>query len=417
MQRPRQPDHRFRENEEVEGGKIPTLVARLGRERQGGAVETARTTAQVVLDVPGIHCDGCISTIREAVACIEGAVVVAGDARARRVTVDYDPALASPADLQRELANRGFPVRAAVGAATETPQARSARPLGWVLLAVGLAAVLAAGGYYAGFQGFVYGVAMPNAFDRLGVVPVGLIAGVAAFFSPCVFPLLPAYASYYLMAGPVEDRSAGRRQLGKSLRLGGAAALGVIAVDVIIGAVIVAIGAASPFEGDPREEAPFILFVRFLAGLGIALLGARALLGRHRSQGLLARIGSRVGERARPGGGVRGFFLYGITYNAAGLGCTGPILLGVMLYYALVSERALAAFAVFTGTMGLLMVVVAVLVGVAASAPVLRLREAAPVIQKVGAVMLLTLGTYTMLIQSFGAGRELFVQVFLRFLL
>lgn len=54
-------------------------------------------------------------------------------------------------------------------------------------------------------------------------------------------------------------------------------------------------------------------------------------------------------------------------YNAAGLGCTGPILLALVLY-ALASGQALLAFAVFSLTMAALMFSVTLLSGLAGRA-------------------------------------------------
>lgn len=71
------------------------------------------------------------------------------------------------------------------------------------------------------------------AFNRYNLFVLAAGAGVAAFFSPCVFPLLPGYVTYDLGL----QASRGNR-LVRSLALGVAAALGVIAVNVAIGAVM-----------------------------------------------------------------------------------------------------------------------------------------------------------------------------------
>lgn len=252
-------------------------------------------------------------------------------------------------------------------------------------------------------------MAIPQAFGSLNIVAVAAIAGVAAFFSPCVFPLLPGYASYYLMAAQGE-----RVRLARSLFLGAIAALGIVAVNLVVGGVIALLAEAAPFQPDPRQDSPAILAGRFAAGLVIALVGVRALLGHtsaHRLPQFVAKATAGAGTRL----GARGFFLYGLTYNAAGIGCTGPILLGLKLY-ALVTGQALTAFGTFALTMGALMVVVTALVGLAQTTLIGRLRGATHAVQRVGAVMLTVVGTYTMLVLSFGPGRELFVRIFLPFL-
>lgn len=378
-------------------------------------MKTAGDLTEVTLSVPGIRCEACLNTIGLVVGRLEGAAIVEGDADEKTVTLAYNPQLASLREIEHALAEIGFPPEPARDEPGE--QAEAARhPLLYVLLAVGLAGALATAGFYFGFKGFIYGVALPGAFGELGVLAVGAIAGTAAFFSPCVFPLLPAYVSYYLIASPEQQHERARGRLLRSLRPGTAAALGIVTVNLAIGGVIVSLGAASPFQPDVREDPPAILAIRFLAGLLIAAIGVRLLLGRGPGRRFLSRLASRASASGHTGG-ARGFFLYGLSYNAAGIGCTGPILLGVMLYYALVSDQAVLAFLTFTATMGLLMIGVTALVGLSQDALVLRLRNATHLIQRVGAITMVTLGVYTMLIQSFGPGRELFVQVFLRFLL
>ncbi len=364
----------------------------------------------ITLQVPGIHCNGCVDSITTAMSRLAGVELVEADTSRKTITLAYDATQISLRQVEQMLEEAGFPAQPLPD--RRSPESHSRRT---VLLALGLAAVLATAGYLVGFQGFIYGVAMADAFGRMGLLFVGVIAGTAAFFSPCVFPLLPAYASYYLMSFDDSDQQAKRSELWRSMRWGGAAGLGVTIVNLGIGGLIVALGSAAPFEGDVRQERPAVLVIRFLAGLVIFVMGIGSLAGHGPGGLLLSRLGSKF--RAGRRGGAGGFFVYGLTYNAAGLGCTGPILLSLMLYYALVSTQALAAFLTFTVTMGFLMLAVTVLVGLAQQSWLRRLRHATHAIQRVGAVTLVTLGAYTMLIQSFGAGREFFVRVFQRYLL
>lgn len=71
-------------------------------------------------------------------------------------------------------------------------------------------------------------------------------------------------------------------------------------------------------------------------------------------------------------------FLYGVFYNAAGIGCTGPVLLSLVLFALTVGSaaRALGAFAVFSLVMGTLMVGVTVLAGFSQALLAQRLRVA-----------------------------------------
>lgn len=366
----------------------------------GETVSLAPSTV-LALRVPGVRCEGCLHTIREALGELPSVSWIAGDPQTKTVTVDYDPRRVSPAEIASLLGRTGFPTDPIDAS---TPGLAGRRVL---LLAAGGAMFLALVGHILGFQAFIYGLMLPKAFDRLGTVTVGMVAGTAAFFSPCVFPLLPGYVSYCLTRDGAEPGAG--RPLGAAVRAGGAAALGVMTVNTVILGIIAVAGAASPFEGDIRDESPGVLAVRFCAGAMVAALGVRALLG-GRGSGRLSQLGGRV---PRPSG----FFVYGMTYNAAGLGCTGPILLGLMLYYALISQQALVAFTSFTLTMGLLMIAVTVAAASARQRLLGRLRRGMTSAQQAAGAVMVGLGVFTMASQSFPWGRDLFVRVFTRYVL
>lgn len=294
------------------------------------------------------------------------------------------------------------------------PVGQAARPaaLVYAVLLLGAAALLAFVGYLTGFLGFIYGVMLPGRFEALGAYALALVVGVAAFFSPCAFPLLPAYVSHALS---LRDGAGA----GRSLRLGLSAAAGLVLVVLVVGAVIVALGAAAPFQPDPRQDPAWLLGIRVAAGLAIAVFGLLALTGRSH---VLTRFlphggGQRVrGPEEAGRGAARGMFLYGLAYSAAGIGCTGPLLLALMLYaFAFASPFvALAAFALFAATMGALMVAVTVLTGFARRGAVDRLRAAGPSLQRVAGGVALVVGAWTVFSVTVGLG--LFVRLFFRFL-
>jgi cytochrome c-type biogenesis protein len=275
-----------------------------------------------------------------------------------------------------------------------------------VLLATA-AVLLGVVGYAAGFLGFVYNLMLPDAFARLDVITLAAVMGVAAFFSPCAFPLLPAYMTYQLQA---------HRGLARSLALGALAAGGVILVNVGIGLVIAALGAAAPFNPDPRQDPWYVLAPRLLGGLFVTYLGALYVLERSLSLGPLERIGAGVALlEGRPERAGQEAFLYGALYNVIGIGCTGALLLGLTLYALTVGGfwTALGAFAAFSAAMGALMLGVTALVGLGRPFLVQRLRAGMPAVRRVsGAVMLLVGGlTVAFVLQ----GNEVFTRIFFPF--
>lgn len=198
-------------------------------------------------------------------------------------------------------------------------------------------------GYRYGFLSFIYNIAMPESFSKFNIVLLSAIFGIAAFFSPCAFTVMPAFISNYITKS---ETSKGL----KAVKLGLLAALGVMLVDIFIGLVVAIFGAATPFSKDPRTDIPIILFVRAFIGLIILILGVMLLLRKSINLPILQKMSSKFSPS-------KNIFWYGFFYNAAAIGCTGPILLGLMLYaFSLGSfNLALLSFLVFALTMGLLM--------------------------------------------------------------
>jgi cytochrome c-type biogenesis protein len=260
-----------------------------------------------------------------------------------------------------------------------------------VLLALG-AVFLGVLGYQLGFLGFVYKLMLPQAFARVDVLALGAVMGVAAFFSPCAFPLLPGYMTYQLQAQGEETRFI------RSLYLGVLGALGLVAINGFVGLVVAALGSAAPFNPDPRQDPWIVLAPRLLGGAFVTYLGALYLLNRSLSLGLLTRLGGLVGTgdpaSQHP---ARGTFFYGALYNLIGIGCTGALMLALVLYALTAGGfwTALGAFLVFSGTMAILMVAVTAMVGVSGAPLARRLKVSIPAVRRVSGAVMLVVGALT----------------------
>ncbi|MBI4080993.1 MAG: cytochrome c biogenesis protein CcdA [Candidatus Lambdaproteobacteria bacterium] len=166
-------------------------------------------------------------------------------------------------------------------------------------------------------------VTASGAMGRLvDALPVGYAfgAGMMSAVNPCGFTLLPAYLALFLGA-----KEQGFRERPLPTRLAGA--LGVAAVvtlgfTLLFGAIggLVAAGARFVISAMP--------WIGAAVGAGLLLLGAWMLAGRHMAADTLLRWGARVS--AGQGGGLRGYFLYGITFGACSVSCTLPVFLVVV---------------------------------------------------------------------------------------
>ncbi len=278
---------------------------------------------------------------------------------------------------------------------------KSTRDLVYFLLA--LIALILVGyiGYSFGFLGFIYNVMMPNLFSNYNLVVLSVIFGIAAFFSPCAFTVLPAYVSHFL-AGE-------ENQTNKALRLGVIAALGIITVNLVIGIIIGLLGAATPFAKDPRQDIPIILGIRALAGAIIAILGFLTLIGRPVNLHFVHDFLSKQSF-------AKSIYFYGVMYNAAAIGCTGPILLGLMLYaYASGSFAfAFTSFLIFSLTMGTLMFLLTLLSALLKQKLVDKLAKITPAIKTVASLVMMAAGLAIFLLTL--EGNNLFVQLFFPYL-
>jgi len=267
-------------------------------------------------------------------------------------------------------------------------------------------------GYYFGFLGAIYKVMIPERLGAFPLIILSIIFGIAAFFSPCAFTVLPGYVAHFLTGGLTgrDVKKLTRTQtFWRSAYLGLIGAAGIIVVNMVIGVAIAALGAATPFAKDPREDITIILGVRIVAGILIVSLGVFTLLGKNINISWIHRLMAEKGF-------TKSIFFYGLLYNGAAIGCTGPIMLGLLLYaFASASfVGAIAAFLVFSLTMGLLMFLLTVFAGLFKNALTPHLIVAAPIIKKVAAVVMIVIGLAITLLTL--EGNQIFVKIFFPFL-
>lgn len=273
-------------------------------------------------------------------------------------------------------------------AKTRSDSSTYGRYLGLLLL---LLAVIGLG--YAGFRYFATEVMpRPGAYN----LPVlAVMAGVASFFSPCAFPLLPSYLSFY-----TEVSGDGRRahRSARALGLGLAAAGGVLTFTLVLGATIgllgVSAGQALSISGP--EPSIFVLWFRGLVGVLLVALGLAQWFDVNLKPGLADKLAWYTRPNRQGNGGATTLYLYGFGYTAAGMGCTGPILAGLTIVALATGgfSTAITTFAVFAITMGGLMLLVSGLVATSQDTLIQRLKAGTPRIKQVASVLLVLVGLF-----------------------
>jgi len=197
-------------------------------------------------------------------------------------------------------------------------------------------------------------------------VPFAVTAGVATFFSPCAYPLLPGYVGFYVNSVEADSASV----FGAGVR-GVAAAVGVLATFALLAGATVRVGYATLSNVTVFETLVGVLLIAF---------GLLVVVGRAPS------ISVPLPERRT---GIFGFGLFGAGYALAGAGCVAPVFLGVVARaIALPSETALLVVGVYAGTVAVLMAATTVATGVGLVSNANRVTAHAGLLRRIaGAVM------------------------------
>lgn len=203
-----------------------------------------------------------------------------------------------------------------------------------------------------------------------GGMGLALGAGVATFFSPCAYALLPGYVSYY-----VATEEGGDAPLGGALLRGGSASLGVFGVFAVLTGVAVAVGSAVE---------PYLSALELGVGVVLVVLGGAMLSGRGFSWHV------ELPERRAS---VAGFFVFGALYAVAAAGCVAPLFLSVVLQsMTYPTTGTVAVVGTYAATFAVLMVGVTVAAAVGHSFSTERVGGYADRIVKVAGAVLVVAG-------------------------
>ena len=205
-------------------------------------------------------------------------------------------------------------------------------------------------------------------------------AGMVAFLSPCSFPLLPAYISYYL---GLKEASQGKGQattvLKKGIIGGIACAVGAILILSLVGVGFSALGSAIE---------PYIPSMELIVGVILVVMGMLMLLG--------TPLGFSIKTKASTRKGYVGLLGFGALYALASAGCMAPVFIAVV-FNAIYSGGFLGGMAVFLSYalgLSLLLIVVTLLVASAKEMAMAKLMRVMPYVERVGALILIVVGVY-----------------------
>ncbi|MEE9151075.1 MAG: cytochrome c biogenesis protein CcdA [Thermoplasmata archaeon] len=190
----------------------------------------------------------------------------------------------------------------------------------------------------------IKGEAEVVSISSVGIWALAFGAGVASFFSPCSFPLLPGYIGYYLGIEKSRDELS-TKTIKKALPGGIVSALGILFIYIIVGVILILVGSTTDLD---------IAILAPIIGIILIALGALMLtnvqyyfiinpIKNFFSKLTIKKKKAEVQSPTQEGlskKSLGGLFVFGIGYGAASAGCTLPIF-GVIVLGALMQNDIL----------------------------------------------------------------------------
>lgn len=206
--------------------------------------------------------------------------------------------------------------------------------------------------------------------DLLGTMLFALAMGVATFFAPCSYALLPGYVGYYVATTGQENPP-----LGGALVRGGAAAVGALVAFGGLSAVAITAGAAL------ERVLPFL---EYGVGVGLIAVGLWVLSG---GSGAVHVMLPR--RRAS----VLGFGIFGAAYSLAATACVLPLFLALVFRSMTMSPlETTLVLGSYAGGFALLVVAVTVAVAVGYDLSVNRVAGYTELFVRLAGVVLVVAG-------------------------
>ncbi len=227
----------------------------------------------------------------------------------------------------------------------------------------------------------------------VAVFVLGLILSLLVYFSPCAFPVLPGFISYYLSLGAREDelieQGKLKTRMPSSFNIGLLSGLGMWTFFALIGIVAIAMGEAFAKSGIIHYIAIFIAVLLIVLGT-LMLLGITSHLMGFVQNFVDKYSTTEADQTFTP---RRNMYLYGIGYAAASIDCTAAAVLPFVVFLSTLGASAIG-FGIAGLMVGLLILMVAVtmLVGMGRQVMINFLRQATGHIKMIGSWMMIMAG-------------------------
>ncbi len=222
-------------------------------------------------------------------------------------------------------------------------------------------------------------------------------AGMVATINPCGFAMLPAYVSYYLAKadGPSESMSESSVKVSVELRAQTRIAVRLTRALLVGGTLTAGFLILFAVAGSLISLGTYVIvnlmpWIGLLVGIGLVLLGAWLLFGRHLSLPWLPQI--KISRKHTLGS----IFVFGVAYGLASLSCTLPIFLVVVgsTFTRGSMGQGLVQFLSYGLGMGVILLALTISLALFKGLFVRRLRRLVPFVERAGAVLMMGAGLY-----------------------
>src|SRR5207249_4149310 len=180
----------------------------------------------------------------------------------------------------------------------------------------------------AALRSAIAGSASAINLTALSIPALLVIAALLSFFSPCSFPVLPAFMSFYLNLDSKGGTDPAKKPTTKTAAgRGFIASLGIVTVYGIIALVVFAAGFAA--QAVLPWISPVVGVVLIAFGI-LTLLPYQYHFLTRPFIALKKAIAARFGGKSEPSVGTK-LFAFGAGYGAAGFACVAPPFIGAVL--------------------------------------------------------------------------------------
>jgi cytochrome c biogenesis protein CcdA len=218
------------------------------------------------------------------------------------------------------------------------------------------------------------------------LLPLGFAftVGMVATVNPCGFVMLPAYLGLYIGTDNGDESVRLGRRMARAGTVSVAVGLGFILLFGIVGVVITSVTTS------------IVQYFDWIGlGIGIVMGGTAAyvLAGGKLYNSFAQSTGAKIGDPRDTT--LIGYFLFGVSYAVASLGCTLPLFLAVVASSATGSFLFGASqFVSYALGMAALFAVLTLSVALFQGVMIKWVRKAMPYVQPASAVLLLLAGAY-----------------------